>query len=1200
MSHPHSLCLPPITSSFPFFPPALCPPSLPPSLLPKRRTCSSDVVVTNNIHPLSLPPSLPSFPPSFCLSPLPPSLPTFPPPILPSPSLLPSSLPPPSPSQRYGELCFLALIRYPEHFIKPVIRDTALLRFMHSLLVSAPLIVIQLYIAVVTLYPSDGVVAVAPLYPADSSDVHTATWAALGAGILSLLYTILVFTTSDRFSASDRRHSTLPAHVLLTLWYVSVIAARILALSVFAYVYGPYVLAVFGGHWLLSFLGLLCQKTTFFNSADGRRRLYLEVPLDAVAALMFEFVFFNLKSGRMWFWLLAYHLLVFVENGVMSALCFLPLRLQYFWSAVALLALVMGLTVFGVVVMVVYYVVFHPTKTGDWFWLGCPKRNGGCCSRAERLNLRQQTHVISQPTSVQHVTGVNGGFSNRVATGSITDHTHTRQPVLNNGSVSGFQSDATSQTRSLIGHAYLRPPTSYVLSDTHSGTDDIDGSVLRPETISIDHARSGVDSRAYTITASESSHVTGTTVTARHASPSVTSADTYINSPLPNSVLTYGEERAELEQSSTETGTVERTPSPYDHLSSSHAETSGAESTLPRSVVSSDQPVSFSGGESTLPRSIVSSDLPMSFSDSTGTGNGSPGHTPLPPPGPFADDDDTPTSSPSPPPLLPPEAASPSSLPRGGKKPKSVRAFLDIPAKRQDYVLQRSSLEQYYFPDAQSPRGGDADHDSKTGSFQNSPSHVVTCLNGQPQWLKTTPTHSPATASLSTQSTVSPSHSYGRPPSSPSRSPRRGGTVMTEPSRNGVEGRLGPSSRSAQLPPRNLQPYAQDGGAQGHGSQSSSGYSSGKVPSSHGLLSPRRSQDRPAMKHPPPQTASLSQPESSMLEASEEGRQAEIRRRNAHETRSYRDVGGFESTSPDRMKSLSDHSHLSGFSDQRNSSLPNRTRSAIVQYSNGGTQLHVDQCSIHSMRSHTSGRQQVAHPLYSPVKLQSQQKSPARINGTSAHLSNYHPPPPRSPRKPGAVSVSESTDAGSTVVRNGGLSRHRVTAHSAPSSSRRPLPPHLHPKPHRYPNTGAFVREQPHSASLEGGRDGLLPSDHASQRREDQADGAPYQLHRSPLATQSGQRQDQGGYWKEKGVTYAKVHFPLSKNPPLHTSGQPSGPGKHYQHWNRDHRGNVSGENELRLPHFAQSPPSTARMHGGGRPSQYLYVPSSAAQVSQV
>ena len=401
-----------------------------------------------SLPPFSLPPlSLPSPPSPPPFSPLSPSLPSL---SLPSP--------PPSPSS-YVQLVYKTIMGRTDN-LPFLTRDAALLRFMHSFLITAPEVVIQLYAITLAINPPTD-----PTTPSTIPGSWTPIIAALGASLVSLIYTVLVVTTSDRLSGKKRR-VILPAHITQILWYSCLLTSRIVALALFARAYGAYVFVIVGAHLVIMLIGVLRQQTTFCNDFVHKKgRWYLEVPFAFVAAFLFIFVYFNAKEGKTRYWVTVYHILTFAENVIMISLFFAAQsQLSY---APAALTVVVGLYPVGLLCMMTYYLMFHPSKTAEWHWIGIPRKCDCSCLRRkpesepelDTVCEQRQNVVISSPRLVS----MNGGVPN--LPGILNRPLSTVEPII-----AGMEPEHRQNG--------LEKPMAIVVSPTSTGT-QVDGESVR-------------------------------------------------------------------------------------------------------------------------------------------------------------------------------------------------------------------------------------------------------------------------------------------------------------------------------------------------------------------------------------------------------------------------------------------------------------------------------------------------------------------------------------------------------------------------------------------------------------------------------------------------------------------------------------------------------------------------------------------------
>lgn len=329
-------------------------------------------------------------------------------------------LPPSLSLYRYSQLIYLTLIGKRNN-LPYLRRDAILVRFFHCFLSSAPHLVIHLYATMVALTSSSSSL--------DAMDPSILT--ALAVSTVSVLYTVLSFATNDRVSGKTR-HVVLPGHITQAMWHLCMVTSRVLALVLFACVFGYYVVAVVGGHWLLMIFLLLLERTTFCADIERQsngelkftRRLCLEIPFDLVAASVYVFAYFNPKRGRTRVWAGIYHLVTLAENVTMGVLMYLsisttnlpfsksPTDLPFSQFPVVSLSLVIGLYPLGLVFMFCYYLLYHPKRTGNCFWIGIPKNCCRCCCKGDqnedsevvgtKYQNRNSRVIISEPTLVSH------------------------------------------------------------------------------------------------------------------------------------------------------------------------------------------------------------------------------------------------------------------------------------------------------------------------------------------------------------------------------------------------------------------------------------------------------------------------------------------------------------------------------------------------------------------------------------------------------------------------------------------------------------------------------------------------------------------------------------------------------------------------------------------------------------------------------
>ena len=329
--------------------------------------------------------------------------------------------------------------------LKFLTRDAALLRFFHSFLSTAPQVTIQLYAVTVATNPDVA-----------TFDLTTIIKVTLIASAASLLYTIMVFSTSDHLSGKNRR-VVFPGHVMLMVANVSLVVSRVFALALFAHAYGAFVFVIVGIHLVAVFVGILHQQSTFcadITQTPAKPRWYLEAPFDVLASFVFIFMYLNLKSGQMRYQIMVFHILTFVENVVMISLFYI--NQSQLWYAPVSLAGVIGLHLLGVLLMAIYYAVLHPNKTADWYWIGIPKGlcgNGTFELENRNRNKRGREVVITAPTMVT-VNGDVSGFHNRLRMQNRTSPSPPPPPVVRHENGLGMRLETQASRGTELSQSY--------------------------------------------------------------------------------------------------------------------------------------------------------------------------------------------------------------------------------------------------------------------------------------------------------------------------------------------------------------------------------------------------------------------------------------------------------------------------------------------------------------------------------------------------------------------------------------------------------------------------------------------------------------------------------------------------------------------------------------------------------------------------
>ncbi|XP_059140183.1 uncharacterized protein LOC131928244 [Physella acuta] len=212
--------------------------------------------------------------------------------------------------------------------------DAAILRLFATFLESAPQLILQIYVIM------------------DGKGVGWFTGISIACSLLSLSWSVTAYSDCQRRAHSSLYRRRLIRLILYWGWQLFMIGARISAFVFFARTYNSWILAVMGVHWLVAFICISVRGTDF---GTGCCETWL---LRLACAFIYIFVFLNLNDGPSRWRIVAYYLLVLLENIGMVTI-FLVLGNGADLILVACLVVFAGFFL-GILCMILYYVFLHP------------------------------------------------------------------------------------------------------------------------------------------------------------------------------------------------------------------------------------------------------------------------------------------------------------------------------------------------------------------------------------------------------------------------------------------------------------------------------------------------------------------------------------------------------------------------------------------------------------------------------------------------------------------------------------------------------------------------------------------------------------------------------------------------------------------------------------------------------------------------
>ncbi len=143
------------------------------------------------------------------------------------------------------------------------------------------------------------------------------------------------------------------------LWRFFTVAARVIALALFAARFKAWVFLIIASHWMTMFIWIRFMQTKF---CDTRVE---ELGFNLVAAAIYVFCFLNLIEGHTRLRYFIYYCLTFVEDAGLISTWYLFSQTKYRWyQNPAICAVFIGY-VLGITFQVIYYLKAHPNNFAE-------------------------------------------------------------------------------------------------------------------------------------------------------------------------------------------------------------------------------------------------------------------------------------------------------------------------------------------------------------------------------------------------------------------------------------------------------------------------------------------------------------------------------------------------------------------------------------------------------------------------------------------------------------------------------------------------------------------------------------------------------------------------------------------------------------------------------------------------------------------
>ncbi|KAG8198898.1 hypothetical protein JTE90_015110 [Oedothorax gibbosus] len=223
--------------------------------------------------------------------------------------------------------------------------DATLLRLFECFMEAGPQLVLQLYIYAIS----------------QAETPNSYTWTeiiqliSMFLSLCSMAWALASYQRALRYSLEDKKNLTICGTAVQVVWHFFDIASRVIALGLFASVFPNYMFIVCAAHYVVMFIWIRIMGTNFCDSKCG------EFFYNIVLGIIFIFCYFNPKDSPTRRRITFYYVLAFLENSAFMSCWFIfsAAHVSYKYPSMFMQFLSF---VLGIVIMIIYYLLLHPTK----------------------------------------------------------------------------------------------------------------------------------------------------------------------------------------------------------------------------------------------------------------------------------------------------------------------------------------------------------------------------------------------------------------------------------------------------------------------------------------------------------------------------------------------------------------------------------------------------------------------------------------------------------------------------------------------------------------------------------------------------------------------------------------------------------------------------------------------------------------------
>lgn len=182
----------------------------------------------------------------------------------------------------------------------------------------------------------------------------------IGLSLFKTSWSISSYHRALRRASYNKRNLSAIGFIVQSIWHCFSLSSRILAIVLFLYQFGMWLLPIGIGHWGVMTIWIMHQGTHFFDSEHGHPNPCFEYLFNMLVGMIYLFVFINLKDEPTRYKYLAFYIITFVENFTFSALWFWRIQDHWWYMRLPLFLSVSILFGLSIIAMQLYYSFVHP------------------------------------------------------------------------------------------------------------------------------------------------------------------------------------------------------------------------------------------------------------------------------------------------------------------------------------------------------------------------------------------------------------------------------------------------------------------------------------------------------------------------------------------------------------------------------------------------------------------------------------------------------------------------------------------------------------------------------------------------------------------------------------------------------------------------------------------------------------------------